>query len=353
MQAPIVRHPLPQREFTPIIPFGQILTIFADSAAESWHLAAYSLFLHTAHESRENMDEIIQLDSIRKYNDLNGLKTIHPLVSVVDLRDATKRISNARLNYGLYALFIKHGAGCKIRYGMQSYDYQEGTVVSFAPGQLVQVEAGTNDIKPDVRGLLFHPDLIHGTSLARNMSKYSYFSYAQNEALHVSEAEQQILLDCLENIRREMEFPVDKHSRELLCVHIELFLEYCLRFYDRQFFTRSKVNSDVLQTFESELNDYYLNGRAQNNGLPSVRYFADKACLSPGYFGDLIKKETGKTAQEYIQLKIINLSKHHLLGGNSTVNEIADLLGFQYPQHFIRMFKKETGVTPTEFRKNN
>lgn len=294
------------------------------------------------------MYEIIELDSIKTYNELYGLPTLHPLVTVVDLTKARQMANHVRMNYGLYALFIKHGIGCKLRYGRQDYDYQKGTVVSFAPGQLVQVDIEDEEMSRDVSGLIFHPDLIYGSSLADKMGRYSFFSYEQYEALHLSGQELQILTQCLRNIQMEMEHPVDKHSRDLLCVYIELFLDYCLRFYDRQFYTRSKVNSDVLQRFEQELNRYFQSTPVKE--LPSVRYFASKVCLSPSYFGDLIKKETGKTAQEYIQLKVIDLSKRLLLNTGQSVSQIAYSLGFQYPQHFIRMFKKQAGCTPKEYR---
>ena len=294
------------------------------------------------------MNEIIELDSIKAYNELYGLPTLHPLVTVVDLTKARQMANHVRMNYGVYALFIKHGISCKLRYGRQDYDYQKGTVVSFAPGQLVQVDIEDEEMSQDVSGLLFHPDLIYGTSLADKMSKYSFFSYGQCEALHLSEQELQMLTQCLRNMQMETEHPVDQHSRDLLCVYIELFLDYCLRFYDRQFCTRSKVNNDVLRQFEYELNRYFQSGHVQE--LPSVRYFAEKACLSPNYFGDLIKKETGKTAREYIQLKVIDLSKRLLLGTNQSITQIADTLGFQYAQHFIRMFKKGVGCTPKEYR---
>lgn len=296
------------------------------------------------------MYEIIQLDNINAYNELYGLQTLHPLVTVVDLTKARHMANHVKMNYGVYALFIKHGVGCTLRYGRQKYDYQAGTVVSFAPGQLVQVDMEDEEVRQDVSGLLFHPDLIYGSSLADKMEKYTFFSYAQNEALHLSEQEQEILTGCLRNIQTEMSYPVDQHSKELLCVHIELFLDYCLRFYDRQFCTRGKVNSDILQKFERELSRYLQEGDAEVYGLPSVRYFADKTCLSASYFGDLIKRETGKTAQEYIQQKVIDKSKQYLLGTSQSVSQIAYALGFQYPQHFTRMFKKLTGLTPKEFR---
>ncbi|MDO4165324.1 MAG: helix-turn-helix transcriptional regulator [Bacteroides sp.] len=299
------------------------------------------------------MNEIIQLDSIKAYNDLYGLETKHPLITVVDLRKATQMANHVKMNYGVYALFIKHGVGCTLRYGRQKYDYQEGTVVSFAPGQLVQVEMEDEELSKEVSGLIFHPDLIYSTPLGRKMSMYTFFSYAQSEALHLSEQEQTMLTDCLHGIQAEIEHPVDHHTRALLCVQVELFLNYCLRFYDRQFCTRNKVNSDILQKFEQELNAYFDSGYAQEGGLPSVRYFADKAFLSSGYFGDLIKKETGKTAQEYIQMKLIDRSKQYLLSTNQSISQIAYDLGFQYSQHFIRMFKKQTGYTPKEFRMMN
>ena len=296
------------------------------------------------------MEKIIQLDSIDAYNKLYGLPTLHPLVTVVDLTKATSTVNHVKMNYGVYALFLKQAANCTLKYGRQYYDYQEGTIVCFAPGQLIGVDAEKDEIKKEVYGLIFHPDLIHGTALGQNISKYTYFSYEQNEALHLSEQEKTIVMDCLHKIQLEMEYPVDRHSKELLSVNIELLLDYCLRFYDRQFHTREKVNSDILRKFEQHLNEYFRNGESQKNGLPSVRFFAEKAYLSPGYFGDLIKKETGKTAQEYIQSKIIDLSKQYLLGTQQSIGEIAYSLGFQYPQHFSRLFKRYVGCTHNEFR---
>ena len=295
------------------------------------------------------MDELIKIDTVDQYNKLFGLETLHPLVSIVDLSKAETWPTSFRLNYGIYSLFLKDTKCGDIRYGRKLYDYREGTVIGFAPGQVTGIEltAGT---KPAAHGVLFHPDLIRGTSLGREIKHYSFFSYDSTEALHLSEQEKRIILDCMEKIQIELEHGIDKHSKLLISKNIELLLDYCLRFYDRQFYTREKVNNDVLIRFEQLLNDYFRNGESQVRGLPSVRYFADKVFLSPGYFGDLVKKETGKTAQEYIQGKIIELSKEYILGSQLGISQIAYSLGFQYPQHFSRLFKKLEGCTPNEFR---
>ena len=296
-----------------------------------------------------NTSDIINLKSIDQYNRLYGLETLHPLVAVVDLKNATTSPTHFTLNYGVYALFLKQTRCGDLRYGRQPYDYQEGTVTSFAPGQVVEVkmEEGT---RPLAQGLLFHPDLIRGTSLGREIKRYSFFSYASNEALHLSDEEKQIYLDCLSNIQAELQHPIDKHSRRLIVRNIELLLDYCMRFYERQFITRATANKDVLTKFEEELDWYFQSQLPQEQGLPTVKYFADRACLSPNYFGDLVKKETGRTAQEYIQDKLINIAKEEILSQTRNVSEIAYRLGFQYPQHFTRIFKKRVGCTPGEYR---
>lgn len=299
------------------------------------------------------MNEIIQLDSIDAYNRLYGLPTLHPLVTVVDLTKATRVVNHVKMNYGVYALFLKGGVNCTLKYGCKYYDYHSGTIVSFAPGQLIGVDSDEDEVRPEVYGLMFHPDLIYGTSLGHNMDKYTFFSYSQTEALHLSDSEREIILDCLKKIQMELEHPVDKHSKELLAVNIELMLDYCLRFYDRQFITREKVNNDILVRFGQYLDDYFRNGDVQRYGLPMVKYFADKVCLSPGYFGDLVRKETGKSAQEYIRNRLIDMAKEKILGTSQDISQIAYSLGFQYPQHFNRFFKRCMGCTPSEFRTKN
>lgn len=296
------------------------------------------------------MKDVIKLDSVEQYNDLFGLETLHPLVSVVDLSQATRRPAHFVLNYGVYALFLKQTRCGDIRYGRQIYDYQEGTVTSFAPGQIVEtyLEEG---MPLNAYGLLFHPDLIKGISLGQEIRHYTFFSYSSNEALHLSDEERSVFLDCLNKIQMELHHPIDRHSKRLISKNIELLLDYCMRFYERQFTTRSVANKDVLVRFEDLLDEYFQSDKPQTEGLPSVKYFAEKVFLSPNYFGDLVKKETGKTPQEYIQTKLIDQAKELIAGTEKTVSQIAYELGFQYSQHFNRIFKKNVGYTPGEYRK--
>ena len=298
------------------------------------------------------MDKILNLDSVDLYNKLYGLETLNPLVSVIDLNKATSSVDLIRFNYGIYALYLKLEKACDIKYGRQTYDYQEGTIVCFAPGQTAETNPTTDKVQVNAHGILFHPDLLRGTSLGKSIKKYTFFSYEVNEALHLSEEEKGIFVDCLRKIQIELEHSIDKHSKRLIAMNIELLLDYCLRFYDRQFTTRAETNKDVLVRFERLLDEYLQSDLLRQEGLPTVRYFAEKICLSPNYFGDLIKKETGKTAQENIQDRIISLAKEWILGTNKTVSQIAYDLGFQYSQHFSRIFKKTVGCTPNEYRKS-
>lgn len=295
------------------------------------------------------MEKTITLSSVDKYNKLYGLETLHPLVSVIDLTKATKSVNNIVMEYGIYALFLKNDKNCDIKYGRKEYDYQEGTIVSFAPGQMVSVTVPNDDFQPNVYGLIFHPDLIRGTSLGQTIKNYGFFSYSSTEALHLSDRERGVVMDCLTKIQSELEHAIDKHSRHLIAMNVELLLNYCLRFYERQFITREIANKDILQKFESYLNHYFDN-EVQQNGLPTVKYFADKIHLSANYFGDLIKKETNRSPQEYIQYHLIERAKESIVSTNLTMSEIAYGLGFAYPQHFGRIFKKHTGFTPNEYR---
>ena len=296
------------------------------------------------------MGEIIKLDNICQYNEMVGQETLHPLVSVLDLSKSSRMMKHVRMSYGFYAVFLKEVKCGDLRYGRNYYDYQEGTLVFLAPGQVIGIDDNGEDFQPKGRALLFHPDLIRGTSLGHNMKDYSFFSYEVNEALHLSEQERGVIIDCLNNISEELNRGIDKHSKMLIVSNIELLLNYSIRFYDRQFITRENVNKDILSKFENVVNGYFQTDKPQTIGLPSVRYCADQLHLSANYLGDLIKKETGKSAQEHIQLRLIDIAKEKILGTNKTVSEIAYELGFKYPQHFTRVFKKNVGHTPNEYR---
>jgi AraC family transcriptional regulator, transcriptional activator of pobA len=298
------------------------------------------------------MEKIVQLDSVSVYNNLRGVETQHPLVSVIDLSKANS-LPAQTFHFGLYAVYLKDLACGELKYGRNHYDYQEGTLVFIAPGQIIGVQPKTSHFEPKGWALLFHPDLIKGTSLGKHIQEYSFFSYDVNEALHLSDKERQIVLDCFDKISYELEHAIDKHSRKLIASNIELFLNYCSRFYDRQFITRDQAHTGVLEKFENLLNTYFTSETPATNGLPSVGYFAEALHLSANYFGDLIKKETGKSAQEFIQTKIIAISKERIFDRNKSISELAYDLGFKYPQHFTRLFKQKTGVSPTEYRQRN
>lgn len=295
------------------------------------------------------MDKVITFDTVKQYCAFNQQTTQHPLVSLVDLSLAAPRhLHRMRLN--LYFVFLKEIKCGDLKYGCNTYDYDEGTLVFFAPGQVV----GSNDkeiYKPKGKALVFHPDFLLGTQLAGKMDGYSFFSYAMNEALHLSERERALIQDGFEKISYELSQLIDKHTKRLVASNIELLLNYCTRFYDRQFITRGNVNQGVLTRFELLLNGYFELEEIEKTGLPSVNHFAEQLHLSPNYLGDLIKKETGKSPQDHIQLKLIMVAKERLSDPELSIAEVAYGLGFAYPQHFTRMFKKVTGRTPGEFRR--
>lgn len=298
------------------------------------------------------MEKMNRFETITEYNIFNNHETLHPLVSVIDFSKADPR-RLIRTYFGFYLVLLKDVNCGDLRYGKNTYDYQEGTLIFIAPGQILDMKPSAELYQPKGHGVLFHPDLILGTSLGRHIDKYSFFSYNTKEALHISERERQMVMDSFGKIKYELEYAVDKHSKELISSNIELLLKYCERFYDRQFITRDNVNKGILEKFEELLNAYYSTDKPQKFGLPSVAYFADELHLSANYFGDLMKKETGKSAKEYIQIKIIEIAKSKIFEGNKTVSEIAHELGFKYSQHFNRMFKNETGYSPNEYRNLN
>ncbi len=298
------------------------------------------------------MEKMLRFDTVGEYNAFNNNPTKHPLVSVVDLSKAAPRQGH-KMYFGFYTVFLKEVKCGDMVYGRNTYDYQEGTLVFMAPGQVAGVNSNCKTYQPKGYALVFHADLIHGTALGRHIADYSFFGYQSNEALHLSTKERDTVLSCLTKIDDELDRSIDKHSKRLIVANIELLLEYCVRFYDRQFITRDHVNNGILEKFEEILNSYFASDKPQIIGLPSVAYCAEQLHLSPNYFGDLVKKETGKAASEYIQSKLIDIAKERIFDTDKTVSQIAYDLGFKYPQHFARLFKQKVGHSPLEYRSLN
>lgn len=297
------------------------------------------------------------INSISKYNSDNNIETLHPLVSIVDFSKAGLRdwgnVDSVKFQYGMYCIFLKDVKCGDMKYGRHNYDYQAGTLVFFAPGQVMEMQRPAEPYQPAGFGLIFHPDFLLGTELGKHIRNYKFFDYETNEALHLSDAERKLILDSFAKIEFELKQTIDKHSKKLIAANIELFLDYCQRFYDRQFITRDNAHRGILEKFEHLLNTYFESSNPQTDGIPSVAYFAKALHLSSNYFGDLIKKETGQTAKDYIQNKTIEFAKKILFETDKSINEIAFELGFKYPQHFTRLFKQQVGQTPKEYRNLN
>jgi AraC-like DNA-binding protein len=302
------------------------------------------------------MDEVINLKSISELNSvLNQEKPRHPLVSVIDFsKVASYGVEDARITSDFYSIMLKNHCHGKMKYGRAYYDFEEGTLICIAPRQVITIEQDP-EIKDDMNGwgLFFHPDLIRDTALGKKIKDYTFFSYEMNEALHLSDKEKQVLNDCILKIDQELSEHIDKHSQMLIVSNIELLLNYCSRYYDRQFITRSVPNKDILVRFEQVVQRYLGAANLRDGGLPTVKYCADQLFLSPNYLSDLLKKETGKNAQDHIHYYIIEEAKNSLLSSGAAVSEIAYGLGFEYPQYFSKLFKAKTGMTPAEFRNMN
>lgn len=294
--------------------------------------------------------EIIYINTVDDNTDYFGLDKTDPQIGLVDVTKATYWPSEFHLTFGVYAVLLM-GAHCgEVRYGRQgSYDFSSGTIVIYAPGQTIDVKVLPGE-RPSARGILFTPDYIRGTSLGEHIKEFSFFSYAANEALYVSEDERELFFTNLERIRTEMAKPTDDFSRRIVCMNIELLLSHCSRFYARQFETRREPDHDVFVKFEKLLRGYFSSDLPRREGLPTVKYFADHVFLSPNYFGDLIKSQTGQTVRQYIHRAIISTAKDRLLTSSAPIAEIAYSMGFQTTQHFSTLFKKATGMTPVAFR---
>ena len=292
---------------------------------------------------------MIHYDTIKKYAEAFNNKALHPLIAYVDLNQSLPML-RSQFMLGFYAIVIKETRCGDIRYGNQYYDYDEGTMVFIGPNQIIKHEPEGEIHQPYGKALIFHSDLIKGTNLGKHIHEYTFFSYASYEALHLSNKEREKILVCFDNIENEIIQNIDRHSKKLIISNLELLLNYCTRFYDRQFITRENIGQGIIEQFEQHLNEYLRHEKLQEIGLPTVSFFADTLNLSPNYFGDLIKKETGKSAIEYIHLKLLEYAKEKIMDKTKSISEISYQLGFKYPQHFTRLFKQKVGMAPNEYR---
>lgn len=296
------------------------------------------------------MTEIKEIRTVRDYTDYFGLAETDPMVGVVDLTTATNWPEEFHLTFDVYAMLLM-GTHCgEVRYGRQGkYDFDAGTIITYAPGQTINVKILPGE-RPSARGILFHPDYISGTPLAEHIKNFSFFSYAVSEALYVNDYEREQFLSWLERLQTELATPADDFQRNIVCAQLEMVANYLMRFYARQFERRKQPDHDVLVRFEQLLGEYFQSEKPLTLGLPSVKYFAESVYLSPNYFGDLVKAQTGQTAREYIQRAIVQTMKQCLLASDAPVGDIAYQMGFQTTQHFSTLFKKATGMTPKAFR---
>lgn len=306
------------------------------------------------------MKQTIEINTVHQIHKIAGNKNPeHPLVSVIHNRDikTTSSIENVKVVNNLYSIIFKSTDNCSINsYGRNSYDYEKGTLVFTSPGQVMEFDNENKvaeKIDPNGWSLIFHPDLFRKFNLATKINKYSFFHYDSNEALHLSENEKDTIEELLDKIVQEYSQRLDRHSQHLIVSNIELFLDYCLRFYDRQFFTRTNINSDKISQFEKLLASYYSSNTSDKKGIPNVEYCAKKLNVSTNYLSDLLKKETGKTTLEHIHFYLIEKAKINLLNSSDSISGIAYSLGFEYPQHFSNLFKSKTGFSPKEYRSLN
>lgn len=300
------------------------------------------------------MKEIFRLHSISEINNFVHNKTQHPLVAVVDFSQFDEHLENGtRVSCDFYCIMFKNYCVNNLRYGRQSYDFQEGSLMCIAPKQVLTMDNEIEEKEDKLGwGLFFHPDLLRGTSLSAKMKDYTFFSYETSEALHLSDKEKEILYDCVQKIGTELQENIDKHSQTLIVSNIELLLNYCTRYYDRQFITRKNANSTTVSAVEELLKNYFSSDELKEKGLPTVKYLAENVHLSPSYLSDLLRKETGMNAQDHIHYYLIEEAKNILMNSDFSISEIAYSLGFEYPQYFSKLFKRKTGQKPGEYRMN-
>lgn len=299
-----------------------------------------------------NKNTPIVIESISKFHKLLCLRSPeHPLVSVIDLKDITidSKYSNAAISHNFYSISLKKNVKGKIKYGQQYYDFDEGIMSFLAPKQVTRSEI-ENVSKLEGILLIVHPDFFQKYPLTTKIKEYGFFSYAVNEALHLSEKEEQMMYTILNNIKQEISSSIDTFTQDLIVSHIDLLLNYSNRFYNRQFITRKSVNNDMLTKLEMILNTYFNTNESLKKGVPTVQYISDELNISPNYLSDLLRHQTGLSTKQHIQNVLIDKAKEFLTTTNLSISQIAYTLGFEYPQSFSKLFKNKTDQTPLQYR---
>ena len=302
------------------------------------------------------MKELIHLQTINDLHKLFNLgNSYHPLVTVLDFSKVTEQVGqNSKITTDFYSIMFKNYCKNHIKYGRKAIDFQDGNLICIAPNQTIEIDNEIEEREDKMGwGLFFHTDLIRSTSLNEKIKDFGFFHYEVSEALHLSDKEKNIFFELIQKIQNELQENIDIHSQQIIVSTIELLLSYCQRFYGRQLITRSQTNKSIISQIENILTQYFADNKINEQGLPTVKYLADKVHLSPSYLSDLLKKETGKNAQEHIQFSLIEEAENLLLNSENNINEIAHNLGFEYPQYFNKLFKKKTGKTPLEYRNLN
>jgi AraC family transcriptional activator of pobA len=302
------------------------------------------------------MKDILRINSIAEVHKFFGLeKPKHPLISVLRVTNELQKKDLEKFKYalGLYQISLKESCAYTIsNYGRNQYDFEEGSMIFMAPHQVVEVEKQNIPTNSGSWSIVFHPDLIRKSELGKKIDKYSFFDYASHEALHLSNDERNTLSAIATTIEQEFTQQIDMHSQTLIISNLELLLNYCIRFYDRQFYTRTNLNQDLVSKFETLLKDYYALNKQEELGIPTVQYCGAALNMSPKYLSDLLKKETGSSTQDHIHKFIIEKAKYKLLNSTVSASEIAYNLGFEYPQYFSKIFKKKTALSPNAFRQS-
>jgi AraC-like DNA-binding protein len=301
------------------------------------------------------MSDFFHLKSIAELHRLFGLeKPLHPLITIIkEWPEIDFDFGNTKMTSDLYVIGLKGNVRGTFKYGRNSYDFEEGTLVFMAPNQVATFDDADAELDRNGWNIFFHPDLIRKSTLGNTIKDFSFFDYGLNEALHVSDKEKKMLADFVERIEIELQQNIDKHSQELIIMNLESILKYCLRYYDRQFYTRSNLNKDLVDRFNKFLEGYFSSDELQKSGLPTIGVCGEALNLSGSYLSDLLRLETGRSAKDHIHDFIIDKAKTLLLSSNSTVSEVAFDLGFEYSQHFSKLFKSKTGINPSDYRNLN